>query len=445
MFSLEKPDLKSINWSNIQQVLEDTAHYRSIISSANYPKYIYWDKFKHKSLSKKLSAEEQWFLIRASRDANAIITPIKSIDGNYFKWNRLIYVDEKLHVIDMMMGGQLFPQSKIPLGSRETYINRGVIEEAIASSQLEGAHTTRAAAKKFILEKRKPENKSEQMIMNNYKAMLALEDDFKDRKLSRKMLFELHSLLVDKTLEKSEQKRFRKDSDDIVIEGMIGSQQYTSYIPPKESFIQSEVDRLIAYANDELEGKFIHPIIKAIFIHFWIGYLHPFVDGNGRVARALFYWYLLKSGYWAFSYLPISTVIKKSPVQYAKAYIYTEQDSDDLTYFFDYQMSKISQAIKEFNEYVQKQIGQNKKVERILDSHMSLNERQKQLLFYFISEDKASTTTTTHSTINDVARQTASKDLKSLQRAGLIKSKREGKYTRFYATDRLKKMSEAKK
>jgi len=56
--------------------------------------------------------------------------------------------------------------------------------------------------------------------------------------------------------------------------------------------------KLIEFANDEnITTGFIHPVIKAILLHFWIGYLHPFCDGNGRTARALFYWYLLKNDY----------------------------------------------------------------------------------------------------------------------------------------------------
>lgn len=442
-FYLNKPSLKEVSYSNLSDILKsDLTYIKQIVSAANSPKYIYWDKFKHKSVSTKLSVEEQWLLVRMYRDASAIETPIKSISGGFFKWVRLPYIDEKLHEIDMLVGGGLFPRSKVPIGDREIYISRGVIEESIASSQLEGAHTTRAVAKKMILEKKKPKNKSEQMILNNYQVMLALEDDFKMRDLSRDMLFELHSMLTNHTVDRTEQKRFRKDSDAVVVEGMLSAKTYTSHIPPQEAMLQKEVDRLILFANDNLDDRFIHPIIKAIFIHFWVGYLHPFTDGNGRLARALFYWYLLRKGYWTFAYIPISTVIKKSPAQYAMAYIYTEQDHEDLTYFFDYQMRKISLAMKEFNVYLKRQMDQNQRVEEILSGKITLNDRQKQLTFYFISEDGASTTTSSHATINNVSRQTATKDLKSLEDLGLIKPQKEGKYVRYYATAKLMELGE---
>ena len=445
-YYIKKPSLNSVSSSNLSEVLKNnTIDIKKIVSAANEPKYLYWDKFKYKSLDSSLSIEEQWVLVLLNRDASAIETPIKSINGNFFKWVRLPYTDEKLHEIDMLVGGGLFPKSNIPIGDREIYISRGVIEESIASSQLEGAHTTRAAAKKLILEKKKPKNKSERMIINNYYAMLALEEDFKAKDLSRNMLFELHAMLTDKLLDSSEQKRFRKDSDDIVVEGQIGSDTYVAHVPPKEAMLEKEIDRLIFYANDKLEDKFTHPIIKAIFIHFWVGYLHPFTDGNGRLARALFYWYLLKKGYWTFAYLSISTVIKKSPVQYAMAYIYSEQDREDLTYFFDYQMRKITQAMNNFDNYLQKQVDQNRRVEKILDDKVSLNDRQKQLVIYFLSEENVSTTTGSHSTINSISRLTATKDLKELESFGLIKSKREGKYVRYYVNDKLVNLANSSK
>jgi Fic family protein len=67
---------------------------------------------------------------------------------------------------------------------------------------------------------------------------------------------------------------------------------------------------LCAFANMRtgVDG-FVHPIVRAIILHFMLAYDHPYVDGNGRTARALFYWSALKDGYWLIEYVSISRII----------------------------------------------------------------------------------------------------------------------------------------
>lgn len=91
--------------------------------------------------------------------------------------------------------------------------------------------------------------------------------------------------------------------------------------------------------------------MKAIILHFMLGYEHPFRDGNGRTARALFYWFMLKSGYWPFEYISISTLLKEAPMQYGRSYVYTETDAFDLTYFVIYQLRVIERAMQAFMTY----------------------------------------------------------------------------------------------
>ncbi|OAJ47255.1 hypothetical protein ALQ29_00117 [Pseudomonas marginalis pv. marginalis] len=95
-------------------------------------------------------------------------------------------------------------------------------------------------------------------------------------------------------------------------------------------------------------------MIKAIILHFMIGYEHPFRDGNGRTARCLFYWFMLKNGYWPFEYISISTLLKEAPMQYGRSYVHTETDSYDLTYFVIYQLRVIERAINAFMHYFER-------------------------------------------------------------------------------------------
>jgi len=113
------------------------------------------------------------------------------------------------------------------------------------------------------------------------------------------------------------------------------------------------------FANAKtLNGQFLHPIIKAIVLHFWLAYDHPFEDGNGRTARALFYWSMLSSGYWLFEYVSISTILKTAYAQYAGSYLYTESDENDATYFIVCQLEVMVRAIDKFEKYIATKVHQ---------------------------------------------------------------------------------------
>lgn len=438
-YVIEKPRITSADREKFFELLEEHNKSNDFFMMANVPNYLYWDKFKYKTgLEKKFSPDQIWYFVRQLRNVSSTRTQICTEQKTHFRWLRLPTLDEKLHKIDMFAGGRLFNMGpNVTESSKQTYLNRGIIEEAIASSQLEGAHTTRKAAKEMLVQKRPPQNESEQMIVNNYKTMAAISEDFKHREMSVELLFEMHNMLTSGTIDVKEQNRLREDADEIVVQGQIGTEQYITHEPPSNEFLKKQITFLIDYANDNNQKGFTHPIIKAIFLHFWIGYLHPFTDGNGRLARAIFYWYMLRKEYWTFMYLPISTIIKKAPMQYAMAYIYTEQDEFDLTYFFDFHIKKITHAIDEFELYLDNKIKENTEVESHISNKYSLNERQKQLVYYLISDKNPSVSVSSHMTLHNVSRQTASKDLNTLEQLGLVTSKRSGKFIKYYPASKI--------
>ena len=260
----------------------------------------------------------------------------------------------------MKLSGNLQSSQTIDEKMKHHFLTLGIIEEAIASSQIEGASTIRRVAKKMILEKRTPNDKNEQMILNNYETMKFVEE-IKGIELTENTLFHLHNLLTQKTtFTHKDIGLYRKDSDQIVISDD-GTKGEIYHIPPKNKFLLKKMKRLIQYANDQLmDETFTHPIIKAILIHFWVGYLHPFVDGNGRLTRTLFYWYLQKHHYWRVSYLSLSKIIKNSKSHYRNAFIYSEQNTLDLSYFIDYNIKKIKLALTEFEKNVTETRNENK-------------------------------------------------------------------------------------
>ena len=103
---------------------------------------------------------------------------------------------------------------------------------------------------------------------------------------------------------------------------------------------------------------------QSIILHFMIGYDHPFVDGNGRVARALFYWAMLRHGYPLAKFLSISKVLREAPARYARAYRFTETDGGDLTYFVDHQLDVIARSIEALGDYVTRKTSTTKEIAR---------------------------------------------------------------------------------
>jgi len=83
------------------------------------------------------------------------------------------------------------------------------------------------------------------------------------------------------------------------------------HTPPDYNKIPDLMEEFCKFASTD-EDDFIHPLIKGIILHFLIGYIHPFTDGNGRCARSIFYWYMLSRGYWLFEYMPISRILLHS-------------------------------------------------------------------------------------------------------------------------------------
>ena len=361
--------------------LENSEEVEAYLNQMSNEAYLFWDKVKHQPPILGLSVEKSWLLVRLLRQMRSQSTPIVAENNRKFTWYRTPSVDEKLRKIDMYAGGSFLHNQPEPLMDQQKYITRGILEEAIASSQLEGADTSRRYAKQMIAENIKPRNKSDWMILNNYKALLKIDQEYSRRDLSRSLLLEVQEMLTKNSLDyEKDAGRFRTDEDDI---GVYLNDEILVHKPPKADFMMRELDSLIDFANDNT--MFIHPVVKATMLHFWLGYLHPFCDGNGRTARAIFYWYMIKNDYWAMLYLPLSTLIKRSPVQYMRAYVYAEQDGLDFSYFFDYIIRKIIASIDEFNSFVDETVLENQKIGELINREIKTNNRQNQMIKYLLA------------------------------------------------------------
>lgn len=261
-----------------------------------------------------------------------------------------------------------------------------------------------------------PRSKSEQMIFNNYQT-IRFVTEHKSEALTPELLLHIHSLMTEKTLDNEEDVGRYRTNDEVVVENAITHE--IVHTPPSYEIIPSFVAELCRFFN-EIEAKvFIHPIIRGIIIHFMVAYVHPFVDGNGRTARALFYWYMLRRGYWLTEYLSISRIISKSKIAYENSFLYTEADKNDMGYFIAYNLRVLNLAFRDLQHYIERKIIQKQQTSRFLRIG-NINERQAEILKLVLDNPQIMLTIKELQTRFGVTHTTAKSDVNGLTSIGFL-------------------------
>jgi Fic family protein len=393
--------------------------------------YLHWDQLRRHTPPEGLTSEEWWLGVKLQR--KGVSRPIPLADSNKHPFIFCVpdLVIEKLHDIDRGSGATVNVRSPITNPqTRDQYLIRSLMEEAITSSQLEGAATTREVAKEMIRTGRPPRDMDEQMIYNNFVTMQRIMK-LKENPLSAELVFEIHRMVTDKTLKSPDGAgRFRKAEEPIAVESPEGE---VFHLPPPASELPDRLQSMCAFANKASPEYFIHPVIRAIILHFWLAYDHPFVDGNGRTARALFYWAMLREKYWLFEFISISTILRKAPIKYGRSFLYTETDDNDLTYFIVAQTKGIAQAIKKLHEYIDEKTSEVRELESHLRALNLFNHRQVDLLRHALKHPYEQYVIEGHKSSHGTSYETARTDLLDLSNRGILELKKRGKQMVFVA------------
>ncbi len=391
--------------------------------------YPHWDKLRHLEPPEGLSTKEWWLAIKVARTAEMRKLPLRDTDGIPFTYGLPDMVLERLHRIDQRCSGEVAMDEVVTSEQQagKRFLVNSLMEEAIRSSQLEGATTSRRVAKEMLRTGRRPKDRSERMIANNYRALQFMREEMGDV-LTPDSILELHKIVTDGTLDDpSAAGRLQRPGEHRVAV-FDRDDKPPIHIPPPAEQLPERMQLLCAFANEGTsENWFVHPVVRAILLHFWLAYDHPFEDGNGRTSRILFFWLLRKQGYWLVEYLPISKFIRKAPAQYARAFLETETDSGDTTYFILHQLKIIERAIDDLHLYLKRKIAEVRDVEVLLQDNEGLNHRQLALLTDAVRHPEASYSFQSHSTSHRVTHETARVDLTGLAEMGLLIRKRKGR------------------
>jgi Fic family protein len=403
---------------------------QAVSASGPSDSYLHWDKLRRLEPPDGLTVEEWWLGIKTHRISEARLLPLHGTDGTVFRYGLPDLVLRRLHHIDQRASGEV-AMDEVVTSERQAgqrFLVNSLMEEAIRSSQLEGATTSRRVAKEMLRTGREPRNRSERMIANNYRALQFIREEMGGA-LTIDSVLELHRIVTEGTLDdpSAAGRLQRPDEERVAVFDRDDDEQPVHRPPPAEE-LPERMRQMCAFANEGDEGeRFIHPVLRAILLHFWLAYDHPFEDGNGRTARILFSWLMQQRGYWLIEYLPISPIIRKAPAKYARAFLETETDEGDTTYFLIHQLEAIERALGDHDVYIQRKIAEVRDVERLLQDSDGFNHRQLALLTDAVRHPEGVYSFRSHAASHRVTHETARSDLTVLAKRGLLTQRRKGR------------------
>jgi Fic family protein len=392
-------------------------------------RYLHWDKLRRLEPPTGLSSEEWWLKTRLARDDEFRTIPLHSVNGEAFGYTLPDLVLRRLHRIDQRAGGEV-AMDEVVTSEREAgqrFLVNSLMEEAIRSSQLEGATTSRVRAKELLRSGREPKDRSELMIANNYRALRFMREDL-GATLTPEGVLQLHRIVTAGTLDNPDAAGRLQQPGEPRVAVYDRDDGEPVHVPPPAEELPERIAAMCDFANEGEDGEsFVHPVLRAILLHFWLAYDHPFEDGNGRTARILFFWAMQTRGYWLAEYLPISRLIRKAPSKYVRAFVETETDGGDTTYFLLNQLETIDRAIADLHVYLRRKIAETRDVESLLRTDGELNGRQLALLTDAIRRPDARYTFASHAASHRVTHETARSDLRGLTARGLLSERKVGR------------------
>lgn len=259
----------------------------------------------------------------------------------------------------------------------------------------------------------------------NYRNVLKLIDEIatkpdKSYGVNIETILELHRLVTDKILPEESSGKFRVRQ--VVIKNSQTGQ--ISYVPPEAVEVPYLIEDLVNWINSE-DSKDYHPVIKAGIIHYEIARIHPFVDGNGRVARSVATLVMFLENYDIRKFFSLEEHFDEDPMRY---YLTLQEVSNqlvidtherDLTPWLEYFTEVVAVELSRVKDRVQR-ISVDARIKDKLGEQVMLNERQ-MLIMEYIHKHKGMQNKDFRKIFPDFSDDTVLRELKFLKQKGLIK------------------------
>ena len=225
--------------------------------------YLHWDELRHRTPPAGLTLEQWWLTLKFARQGRRFL-PLEDPAGRQFSYALPDPLLERLARIDREGSGHVAVPGEIASPStRDRYLQSSIMEEAITSSLLEGAATTREEAREMIRSGRSPVSDGERMVLGNYRAMEWIRTRV-DAPLTPQTVFDLHRVLMVES-DPEIAGRLRDGSKPIVVEDRRTGE--VLHRPPPAAELSSRLEAMCAFANAPTEaGAFVHPVVRSILL-----------------------------------------------------------------------------------------------------------------------------------------------------------------------------------
>lgn len=421
-------------------LLADLSAWREAAHIADGKRYLSWDEFRRRPLPAQHKPEHLWALVQIQRFGSS--TPL-SLDGPESYSVRVVVTDPlraALHRIDCHQG-LLDAGLRKGESDAETYARRAFIEEALASSRIEGADTVRVVGRELLRSGRAPRDRSERMILNNFTALQHL-DQWSREPLTPQMLCHIQEILTRETLDDPRDSGNIRRDDEVRVRDRLSGE--VVHVPPPAGELEGRLRRLCDFANAPAQDEtFLHPVVRAILLHYQIAVDHPFGDGNGRTARWVFMWYLVKQdAFWWCRFLPVSRMTERAREGYYQAFLNAAADGFDATYLVRQQVRCMELEIANLATLLARRKALYEQARRRLRLEDDFNIRQLALFDHAVRHADAEFTQVGHAAFHGVTAMTAGRDLNALAALGCLRQERKGRRIVYRPTQRLLRLAD---
>ncbi|WP_312836854.1 Fic family protein [Pantoea sp.] len=394
-------------------------------------RYLHFDELSRR-VSERAMRNELWTALKLKRRSTATLF---NLAGQPVMLNVTAKMSATLSMVDRLTWAQNGQPSE---EDAATYlISQLVMEEAISSSQLEGAATTSRVAMELLAVGRAPRNEDESMIMGNWRLMQHIVT-MGDAPLTRADILAIHRIACADINNEKYRPGETRQNNEVFVAGRDGE---IVHRPPDYQRIEEMLDALCR-ETERLEEQGMHPLLVACILHFAIGFIHPFNDGNGRTARGLFYHHLIRRGYTAFRYISISKLLKAAAIKYGMAYLYTETDEMDLTYFVQFQCETVMRAVNAFTAQIEVLHRERRLLTDYVEAHLSLAKGELDIMAIALNAPGSLLSAASVKTRLGISDNTSRSRLKNLTERGLLRPLKEGKGYVYQAPISVRKLQE---